>query len=106
MVFSFVKKNFIERQGRRQLHKGARFIFRRRTLMAVFPARGFIASDLQAQPITITAVGDIMLAGRAEEYLKEKGLPYSYPFDALRDVLSQGDIEFANLEGPVTREGE
>lgn len=58
------------------------------------------------QPVLITAAGDIMLAGRAEEYLKEKALPCSYPFDALRPILGQGDIGFANLEGPVTLGGE
>ncbi len=47
-----------------------------------------------------------MLAARAEEYLQEKGLGYSYPFQVLTPLLREGDVEFANLEGPVTTAGE
>lgn len=47
-----------------------------------------------------------MLAARAEEYLQEKELDYSYPFDKVMPILREGDVGVGNLEGPVTLEGE
>lgn len=47
-----------------------------------------------------------MLANRVEEFVKEKGLDYTYPFALLKSTLMEGDMGFANLEGPVTLEGE
>jgi len=64
------------------------------------------ANGGEDKPIIITAVGDIMLANRVEEIVKEKGLDYKYPFALLKPILMEGDISIANLEGPVTLEGE
>ena len=60
----------------------------------------------QDKPVLITAVGDIMLGARVEEFVKEKGVDYSYPFVLLKSIFRDSDIGFANLEGPVTLEGE
>jgi poly-gamma-glutamate synthesis protein (capsule biosynthesis protein) len=51
-------------------------------------------------PVVIVAVGDILLVGRAEEYLAREG--NDYPFRALRGELADADITFGNLETPVS----
>ncbi|HHV96404.1 MAG TPA: CapA family protein [Clostridiaceae bacterium] len=54
------------------------------------------------QPLTIIAIGDILL-GRGVEYnIKNIQEDFTYPFRQVVDVLRQGDIVFANLEGPIT----
>lgn len=50
--------------------------------------------------ITILAVGDIYLGGSANAFLKQKG--YSYPFEAMKDIVANADIAVANLEAPAT----
>lgn len=52
---------------------------------------------------TIAAVGDIMLGGTAGPELERFG--YDYPFEQVRGVLTQADIAFGNLEGPLTNGG-
>jgi poly-gamma-glutamate synthesis protein (capsule biosynthesis protein) len=59
---------------------------------------------LSAEEIVITAVGDIMLAGRWTPALRQKG--YDYPFDGVRKELTSSDINFANLESPIAEGGE
>lgn len=58
---------------------------------------------VSAEPIIITAVGDIMLAGSGEKIYRRYG--YDYPFAATRDILRQGDIVIGNLESPLTASG-
>ncbi len=53
--------------------------------------------------ITIAALGDVMLGGRAEPYLKERGP--DYPFRDTLPVLKQADIIVANLECPISTRG-
>lgn len=59
--------------------------------------------QLHAGEIIITAVGDIMLAGRWAPYLKQKG--YDHPFQNVRKVLASSDINLANLESPIADSG-
>ncbi len=54
-------------------------------------------------PLTIYAVGDIMLdqltGKRLEEY------DPAYPFAGVRDILKEGDVVFGNLEAPISSRG-
>jgi len=54
--------------------------------------------------ILINVVGDIMLGGSAMGTFEKSG--YDYPFDETAPYFRAGDVNFANLETPVTREGE
>lgn len=56
-----------------------------------------------AEPLVITAVGDIMLSGSGEKIYREYG--YDYPFAATRAILQQGDILIGNLESPLASRG-
>lgn len=56
-----------------------------------------------AQPVVITAVGDIMLAGSGEAVYRKRG--YDYAFAATRNILMQSDIVTGNLESPLTTHG-
>lgn len=58
---------------------------------------------LHAEEIVITAVGDIMLAGRWAPLLRQKG--YDHPFHGVRKVLAASDINLANLESPIAGGG-
>lgn len=54
-------------------------------------------------PVTITAVGDIMLAGADSTTLRERG--FDYPFAATRHELAKGDLVVGNLEAPIATGG-
>lgn len=56
-----------------------------------------------AEPVVITAVGDIMLAGSGDKTYRRHG--YDYPFDATREILRQSDVVTGNLEAPVASKG-
>jgi poly-gamma-glutamate synthesis protein (capsule biosynthesis protein) len=58
---------------------------------------------LHAEEVVITAVGDIMLAGKWTPFLKKNG--YGYPFDHVRAELAGSDIGLANLESPIAASG-
>ena len=60
--------------------------------------------SLHAEEIIITAVGDIMLAGRWDSALSRKG--YEYPFNGVKKVLASSDINLANLESPIATGGQ
>jgi poly-gamma-glutamate capsule biosynthesis protein CapA/YwtB (metallophosphatase superfamily) len=60
--------------------------------------------QLHAEEIIITAVGDIMLAGKWATLLRQKG--YDYPFNGVREELAGSDINIANLESPIAESGE
>lgn len=53
--------------------------------------------------VSIAAVGDIMLGGKAEAFLERKG--YDYPFAATAHLLKSADIAIGNLETPLTDRG-
>lgn len=55
-------------------------------------------------PIRITLVGDIMLGGSANEFMRRHG--HDYAFAAVRSELDRADLLFGNLEGPLTDAGE
>lgn len=59
---------------------------------------------LHAEEIVITAVGDIMLAGRWAPILRKRG--YDHPFDGVRKELAGSDINLANLESPIAEGGQ
>ena len=60
--------------------------------------------QLHAEEIVITAVGDIMLAGRWAPFLKKNG--YNSPFTAVRKEFATSDINLANLESPIATGGQ
>ncbi|UCD83676.1 MAG: CapA family protein [Deltaproteobacteria bacterium] len=72
------------------------------SLILLYPLESW-ASGSETEKIMIRAVGDIMMAGSMEEFVKEKG--YDYPFSETRQILQRSDICFANLESPLTEEG-
>ncbi len=53
--------------------------------------------------LTITAVGDVMLARGIEKKIAQYGV--DYPFQIVSSLLSQADLSIANLECAVTDEG-
>jgi len=56
------------------------------------------------EPIRITLVGDIMLGGSADEFMRRHG--HDYAFAGVADELARADVLFGNLEGPLTDGGE
>ena len=54
------------------------------------------------QALSIIAVGDILLGRGVEYHINRVQGDFTYPFRQVVDVLRQGDIVFANLEGPLT----
>ena len=60
--------------------------------------------NLHAEEVVVTAVGDIMLAGKWAPFLKRKG--YDYPFNGVRSALASSDISLANLESPIATHGQ
>jgi poly-gamma-glutamate synthesis protein (capsule biosynthesis protein) len=59
---------------------------------------------LHAEEIVITAVGDIMLAGKWTPLLRKNG--YERSFHGVRKELASSDINLANLESPIAVSGE
>jgi len=55
-------------------------------------------------PIRITLVGDIMLGGSADEFMRRHG--HDYAFVGVAHELARADVLFGNLEGPLTDGGE
>jgi poly-gamma-glutamate capsule biosynthesis protein CapA/YwtB (metallophosphatase superfamily) len=53
--------------------------------------------------ITIAAVGDLMLGGRTEPFLKEFGP--AYPFTEVMSTLGKADVVVGNLESPISLRG-
>lgn len=52
-------------------------------------------------PLSLVAVGDILLGDRAKDVLKELGP--DYPFEAVLPLLQRASIVLGNLEGPLAR---
>jgi poly-gamma-glutamate capsule biosynthesis protein CapA/YwtB (metallophosphatase superfamily) len=55
-------------------------------------------------PLSLIAVGDLMLGGRSKKLLSEFGS--DYPFRAVAPLLRRAAIGLGNLEGPLAREAE
>jgi poly-gamma-glutamate synthesis protein (capsule biosynthesis protein) len=53
--------------------------------------------------IVISAVGDIMLAGKWAPLLRKKG--YDHPFGGVAAALADSDVNLANLESPIASGG-
>lgn len=56
---------------------------------------------LKQPDFSLIAVGDIMLGGRAQKVVAERG--GSYPFDAVLPLLRRAPLILGNLEGPFAR---
>src|ERR1700738_3557462 len=54
--------------------------------------------------LSLIAVGDIMLGGRARRRIKEYGR--DYPFGAVLPILQRTPIVLGNLEGPLARKAQ
>ncbi len=50
-------------------------------------------------PLTLAAVGDIMLDRNVETVIRRQGA--SFLFDGVRELLANRDVVFGNLEGPI-----
>lgn len=53
--------------------------------------------------LTIAAVGDLMLGGRTQPFLKEFGV--DYPFAEVKPFLGKADVVIGNLESPISTRG-
>ncbi|MFC1640898.1 CapA family protein [Patescibacteria group bacterium] len=53
------------------------------------------------KPVTLIAVGDIMLSRDVDTFMKKYG-GYDYPYEKVRSHLQSADITFGNLETPLT----
>lgn len=76
------------------------------TANAVMPSPAPAVTDKPASSggqVSLTFVGDVLLASKVEDILKQKG--YDYPYTNVKDYLSKPDITIANLETPITTRG-
>ena len=55
-------------------------------------------------PLSLIAVGDIMLGGRARRRIREYGR--DYPFSAVLPILQRAPIVLGNLEGPLAQKAQ
>lgn len=53
--------------------------------------------------VKLTFVGDVIMASKVEDILKQKG--YDYPYTNVKDFLTKADFTIANLESPITTRG-
>ncbi|MCX7842951.1 MAG: CapA family protein [Clostridia bacterium] len=58
--------------------------------------------DKKEEPLTIVAVGDILLGRGVGMRLENQKKGYIYPFERVVGFLKEGDVVFANLEEPIT----
>jgi poly-gamma-glutamate capsule biosynthesis protein CapA/YwtB (metallophosphatase superfamily) len=72
------------------------------TLLLAFVTPAAADQPVQDE-ITIAAVGDLMLGGRAEPFLKEFGP--DYPFTDVMPFLSRADVVVGNLESSISSRG-
>jgi len=54
----------------------------------------------------IVLAGDVMLARDVADSLRRRSRRFSYPFDAVREVIARADIAFANLESQISGRGQ
>jgi hypothetical protein len=59
---------------------------------------------LREPPLSLIAVGDIMLGGRTRRRIKEYGR--DYPFGAVLPILQRTPIVLGNLEGPLAQKAQ
>ncbi|WNR43219.1 CapA family protein [Paenibacillus roseipurpureus] len=53
--------------------------------------------------VKFSFVGDVIMAAKVEDILKQKG--YDYPYTNVKDFLTKPDFTIANLESPITTRG-
>lgn len=58
-----------------------------------------------AAPLKVVAAGDIMLSANRAAGVQMAEHGYKYPFEGVKDILSAGDITFANMECPISTSG-
>ena len=56
-----------------------------------------------ASVVSVAAMGDVMLSGGVEYFLKARGP--DYPFENVREIITKADIASCNLETPFTENG-
>jgi poly-gamma-glutamate synthesis protein (capsule biosynthesis protein) len=69
-------------------------------LCAAVPAD---AADVPQEELTLAAVGDLMLGGRTEPFLRDFGP--AYPFTEVMPFLGKADLVAGNLESPISTRG-
>jgi len=63
-------------------------------------------SPVSEEPLSLLFAGDIMMNRDVEKKIKNAGNgDWNFPFKLIADDLSNADITFANLEGPVSDQG-
>jgi poly-gamma-glutamate capsule biosynthesis protein CapA/YwtB (metallophosphatase superfamily) len=60
--------------------------------------------ESSSEPLTLIAVGDIMLTGGKSEH-RYRAMGHGAAFDYVRDITGGADVSFANVEGPITTSG-
>jgi poly-gamma-glutamate capsule biosynthesis protein CapA/YwtB (metallophosphatase superfamily) len=73
------------------------------TLVLALSIPAAAAEQPALDEITIAAVGDLMLGGRTEPFLKEFGP--DYPFADVMPILSRADVVVGNLESSISTRG-
>ncbi|MDU0204172.1 CapA family protein [Paenibacillus sp. MAH-36] len=76
------------------------------TANAIVPSSSPAVSDKPTSSsgqVNLTFVGDVLLASKVEDILKQKG--YDYPYTNVKDYLTKPDFTIANLETPITTKG-
>ncbi|MCS7223118.1 MAG: CapA family protein [Armatimonadetes bacterium] len=64
----------------------------------------FVSASAVTDSFNLFAAGDIMLGRKVGKALRKKGA--TYPFEVLQPIISKADIAFANLESPITPNGQ
>jgi poly-gamma-glutamate capsule biosynthesis protein CapA/YwtB (metallophosphatase superfamily) len=67
------------------------------------PAASDKPSTGNGSQVKLSFVGDVLLASKVEDILKQKG--YDYPYSNVSDYFSKSDYTIANLETPITTRG-
>jgi len=62
----------------------------------------YLKNDWRGE-INLCAAGDILLDRGVRQALTERD--YNYPYERVKDILTNADIAFANLECPITERG-
>ncbi|MBI2427010.1 MAG: CapA family protein [Candidatus Kerfeldbacteria bacterium] len=63
------------------------------------PEETLLEPETVARPLSILAVGDIMLGRYVQTLMEQRG--EDYPFEKIGDLFTSHDVVLANLEGPI-----
>jgi poly-gamma-glutamate synthesis protein (capsule biosynthesis protein) len=78
------------------------FVVRSHASEGLTAVRPVSSSQSAAEPVTLLAVGDIMLGRNVETLMGEFGA--DYPFAKVHSLLSGSDMTLGNLEGPIVED--